>query len=629
LTRTLRAAGTAAVSARARAGEAAAAVATETLLNCYLREGGEWELVAAADAPELAHAGDTHIAVLPCPRRRATLLAGVRYLSATHRHRFRTPVQIAVGGRRPSAIAFDVLARMLSGELAGAEPDGGGRAGDFGEPPATGGPDASCALLRMRASVAAVTQFLEARDGEIDALWGPAPLGFADSEQALLLGHLLHPTPKSRTEMSAADVAAYSPELRASFQLHWLAVQRGAVEHDSATGTQAPQLAERMLRDDPDVDGLALDAALYGLGERVLVPAHPWELAHLREHDAAVAALLADGTIVDLGPLGSPVTPTSSVRTVHNARWPYGLKFSLHVRVTNSLRVTLPKELRRAVEAARLLQTEVGERAAQIAPALVMLQDPAYLAVRHEGRIVDGLSVLLRDNRWRAGSSHADVSALATLVQDHPYGGRSRLGQIVGVIAERTVRSEADVGRAWFARYCDVVVEPLVRLFVELGLCMEPHMQNVLLELDDGWPARSVYRDSQGYFHREAAHEDLAAIVPGLGEASESIFPEALADERLVYYAFLNNALGVVNALGVAGCCDERDLLGDLRALLERERMRGGRYPVTLLDRLLDDPRWPCKANLRTRLEYLDELTGDFASQSVYVTIPNPLRAVR
>ena len=29
-----------------------------------------------------------------------------------------------------------------------------------------------------------------------------------------------------------------------------------------------------------------------------------------------------------------------------------------------------------------------------------MLQDPAYLAVRHEGRLIDGLSVLLRDNRW-------------------------------------------------------------------------------------------------------------------------------------------------------------------------------------------------------------------------------------
>jgi spermidine-citrate ligase len=115
--------------------------------------------------------------------------------------------------------------------------------------------------------------------------------------------------------------------------------------------------------------------------------------------------------------------------------------------------------------------------------------------------------------------------------------------------------------------------------------------------------------------------------MPGVGEASESIFAEALADERLVYYPFLNNALGVINTLGVAGCIDERELLDDLRTLLERLRARGGRYPATLLDRLLDDPTWPCKANLLTRMNDLDELAGDFASQSVYVTIPNPLRA--
>ena len=37
--------------------------------------------------------------------------------------------------------------------------------------------------------------------------------------------------------------------------------------------------------------------------------------------------------------------------------------------------------------------------------------------------------------------------------------------------------------------------------------------------------------------------------------------------------------------------------------------------------------RWPCKANLRTRLNDMDELVGDIAEQSVYVTLPNPLRA--
>jgi siderophore synthetase component len=603
----------AAPRAMSRARRAAVDAATETLLNCYLREGGTWEAVPAADAPGLVAPGDTHLAVLWFRDPGATLLVGMRHLSATHRHRFRLPAMIAPTGGEPVAASLDAVAAILIHELAEVTDPGRSE------------PDPCALVARMRASVDAVSTFLELRDGEIDALWSADPTSFIASEQALLLGHILHPTPKSRSEMSDEQLRAYSPEAAARFALHWLAVAPGLVDHDSATGTPAPVLAERLLRDDPAVDDAALDAALADLGERVLLPVHPWELAYLREHDAIVAALLEDGALVDLGPLGSPVAPTTSVRTVYNPGWRWQLKFSLHVRVTNSRRVTLPKELRRAVEAARLLQTQIGARAAAIAPGFVMLQDPAYLAVRHGGELIDGLSVLLRDNRWR-GPSAVDVSALTTLCQDHPYGGRSRLGQIVAALAKRDGRSEPDVARDWFARYCEVVLVSLMRLFLELGLCMEPHQQNVLLELEDRWPARAIYRDSQGYFHREAAHADIAAIVPGIGKASESIFPETLADERLVYYPFLNNALGVVNALGVAGCVDEQLLLGDLRALLERERARGGRYPATLLDRLLDDATWPCKANLRTRLHDMDELTGDIATQSVYVRIRNPLR---
>ena len=605
---------------RSRARDAAVRASLESLLNCYMREGGACELVAASEMPRLAQPGDSHLAVLPFARSDTTLLVGVRYLSPTRRHRFRLPAQIASGSGDVADASFEAVATLLAGALAGTH--------------GAGAPDPTALLARVHASVDAVATFLAAREDEIDALWSAAPLSFAASEQALLLGHMLHPTPKSRSEMSEGDLRAYSPELAARFALHWLAVDAGLVEHDSATGTPAPQLAERLLREDPAVDGAALDAALADRGARVLIPVHPWELAHLRKHDAVVAALLADGAIFDLGPLGTPVAATTSVRTVQHPDWPWQLKFSLHVRVTNSQRVTLPKELRRAVEAARLLQTTVGERAATLAPGLVMLQDPAYLAVRHGGELIDGLSVLLRDNRWRGGGAPADVSAVTTLCQDHPYGGRSRLGAIVGAIAQREGRGEAEVARDWFGCYCDVVLVSLLRLFLDLGLCMEPHAQNVLLELDAGWPARAVYRDSQGYFHREAAHADMTAIVPGIGEASESIFPEALADERLVYYPFANNALGVINALGVAGVADERVLLGDLRTLLEREReraragSRGASYPATLLDRLLDDATWPCKANLRTRLHDLDELVGDIASQSVYVRIANPLHGI-
>lgn len=518
--------------------DAAALAATTTLLNCYLREGG----VASFDDGR---------AVFP----ELGVETELTYRSHTLHHRY--------GALN---IAPPELAKRISAKLApGTSPD--------------------ALLARVQASLAGVRSYVEARSDDLERLFAAAPLPFIDTDQALVLGHPLHPTPKGLS----GRLAKYAPELQPQFPLHWLSVAQEHVVHDSATGTPAPQIADALL-------GVSAESG------RILLPVHPWEAGFLAR---AAAPLFTSGAVIDLGPQGAPVTPTSSVRTVYNADWPYQLKCSLHARVTNSMRVTLPKELRRAVEAKRLEQTIVGEQARAAAPQLTVIHDPAYLSVPEH----DGFSVLFRENRF-----DGDVSALTVLCQDHPFGGRSRLANLAD-----------GREREWFQAYLEAVIVSLVRLYLDVGLTYEPHQQNTLLRLEDGLPAHALIRDSQGYFHREAAHADITAVLPGHGEAAESIFPEQLADERLVYYPFLNNALGVVDALGAGGGIDERTLLKDLRDVLARERKAGGRYPHTLLDRLLDDARWPCKANLRTRLHDMDELVGDISTQSVYVTIPNPL----
>jgi siderophore synthetase component len=565
-----------------RAREAAADAAAETLLNCYLREGGVWRPVLAADVPDLTEEGDTYLAVMPFPSERTMLLAAIRHLSPIHRHRFRLPVKVAMAGGTPWPVSLDTLAGMLADEL------GDTGLGDELSAPGSRGPDPTFLLSRVRQSVAAAGSFLRAREDEIDALWSSEPLSFIASEQASLLGDMAHPTTKSRWEMSPEEVEAYAPETAARFALRWVAVDPALVEHDSGAGADAPELTERLLRDDPAVDTAALDAALEGLGERVLLPVHPWEFEHLRDQ-ANVAALIDEGLVVDLGELGSEVTPTSSVRTVYNGDWPWQLTFSLHVRMTDDMPLARAQVLERAVDAARQLAGEVGEQAAEIAPQLVLLPDPAYLAVRHNGALV--LSVQLRENRWRSGSD-ADVSAVGILAQDHPYGGASRLAQIVARLAAEAGRSEEEVAREWFGRYLDVVVAPLVRLHLGLGLAIDADQQAMLLELDGGWPARAILRDGHGY------------LEPGAdaGAAIEALVP-----------------LGVINALGVAGFVSEQVLLGDLKALLERERERGGRYPATLLDRVLNEPTWRCEAPLRRRLEDKDDL---------FITIANPLHGL-
>jgi siderophore synthetase component len=277
------------------------------------------------------------------------------------------------------------------------------------------------------------------------------------------------------------------------------------------------------------------------------------------------------------------------VRTVYNGDWPWQLTFSLHVRITDDMPLASTQPLERGVDAARQLAGDVGEQAAQIAPALVLLSDPAYLAVRHDGELL--LSVQLRENRWRSDSD-ADVSAVGILAQDHPYGGASRLAQIVARLAAEAGRGEEEVAREWFGRYLDVVIAPLVRLHLGVGLAIDGDQQTMLLELEDGWPARAVLRESHGY------------LEPGAdaGAAIEAFVP-----------------LAVINALGVAGLVAEQVLLGDLKELLERERDRGGRYPTTLLDRLLDEPTWRCDAPLRRRLE---------DREGLFATIVNPLHGL-
>ena len=567
--------------------EAAVSAAVEALLNCYTREGGEWRPVPAASVPEFAREGDEFVAVLPFPDERTAVLAGVRHLSPTHRHRFRTPAHVAMAGGKPWAVSIDTLMGMLADELGATLYD------DDISAAGTRGPDPTFLLSRVRQHIAALGAFLDDRADDIDRLWSADPLSFVDSEQAGLLGNMAHPGAKSRWELDPAQTSAYAPEAQARFALRWLAVDPALVQSDSAGDATAAELTERLLRDDPAVDGGALDAALADLGDRVLLPVHPWELEHLRGQKV-FSGLLADGRIVELGAMGSDVAPTASLATVYNAAWPWQLTFGLHVRLADDLQIASAQELQRAVDSARELA------AAEPAAGLTLLQDPAYLTVLVDGKPVEGLSVQLRENRWRAGSD-ADVSAVEVLVQDHPFGGSSRLGQIVARLAQESGRPPADVAREWFARYAEVAIVPLLRLYAERGLSIQTDQRDTLLELEGGWPVRAVLRDAHAALVGQAAHDDIAVGGAGIGEGP-----------------FLDNALAVINALGVAGAIDEIELLADLKALLQREHDRAD-DAATLLHRLLSAPTWPCRAQMRTRLN----------EEATYIQIPNPLHGVR
>ncbi|NEE08127.1 iron transporter [Streptomyces sp. SID7499] len=601
----------------------AQAAAVENLLRCWARE---------TDQP--APADD--ILRIPLPASGTALLAPVRYWSPTGWHRFGPPRLADAPDHAPSADAVTIAA-LFTRETSSDGSDIGPAQASL--PTGTPSPAATAGFTDGAGLVAGVADSLRRVAGFVTARReAPAegPDLFLSAEQALVLGHPLHPCPKSREGLSDAEALLYSPELHGSFPLHWMAVAPSVLATDSSWTERgrpvaAPRLAARLVGTAPSFpDGYAL------------LPLHPWQ-AHELRHRAEAAALLDAGLLRDLGTHGPSWHPTSSVRTVYRSHAPAMLKLSLSLRITNSRRENLRKELHRGVEVHRLLRSGLARQWRAVHPGFDIVRDPAWLAVdTPDGVPVPGLDVVIRHNPFTPSD---DVSCVAGLLSPRPCSStlvdgaqgrtakqgpvlRSRLAEVVTRLARRTGRPRGAVAAEWFLRYLAHVVRPVLWLDGEAGIALEAHQQNTLLLLDpDGWPTGGRYRDNQGYYFRESRRAELDARLPGIGERSDTFVRDEVTDERLAYYLAVNNVLGLIGAFGAQGLADEWLLLAAFRRFLGDVASGPAALRTSLPARLLDSPVLRCKANLLTRLHGLDELVGPVDTQSVYVTIANPLHS--
>src|SRR6266511_2734347 len=74
-----------------------------------------------------------------------------------------------------------------------------------------------------------------------------------------------------------------------------------------------------------------------------------------------------------------------------------------------------------------------------------------------------------------------------------------------------------------------LVADPLLWLDGARGIALEAHQQNVVVELEGGWPAGCRYRDNQGYYFKASRAERLRALLPDLNRSSDTICDDAVA----------------------------------------------------------------------------------------------------
>lgn len=548
--------------------------ATKRLLNAFLREtGGD-----PPAGPRLR---------VPLPASGCVLLGSIRRRSVLGHHDYGDEFRVQrVDSDTAQPLGHDELVALLLTEVAALAP------GTAGEP--SDGPARTAELAaQIDNSVARTTRYLQcARPPRPPATDPWALTRYA--EQSLLFGHPFHPTPKSAEGFGADDLAAYAPELGASFRLHYLAVAPELLVEDRVA--PAPW-------DPPEVEHQA--RRLLGPGrDPALLPVHPWQARYLRGTEP-FAALVAEGAVVPLGPLGPTVYPTSSVRTVCDPAFATAWKLPLHVRITNFVRNNPPEHARRAADAGRVV---AALRSGWTHPGFAVLLETGYRTVDAPALAAD-LTVLYRENPFATRPEAPQV--VAGLLEEGADGAEPAL---IGYVRRALCRPDgplpaADAGR-WLRRYLEISLRPLLAVFCSDGISLEAHVQNSLLHLEDGWPARFYVRDMEGT--SVSRQRRAAQVVPA---DSPLLVDDAEAWLRLRYYVLTNHVGHLVHVLGRHSDLGESGLWRVVRELLRSAP------PDRYRDELLSAPVLPAKANLISRFAGRGE-------RPLYVDIPNPMREV-
>nr|BFF25794.1 hypothetical protein GCM10025732_37590 [Glycomyces mayteni] len=269
-------------------------------------------------------------------------------------------------------------------------------------------------------------------------LWAAAAAEHPDPsvwfEQAVLLGHPVHPLARSRGELTDDEIRAYAPEHRARIDL-------GLYARDDLS--EPPQW-------------LSL------CGPRGQLPVHPWQAA--RHGLTGPARVFTDAA------------PLMSLRTI--ATGELQIKTAVDLQLTSAVRHVSPA----AVHNGPLLSRRLTAPAA--AHGIAILPERAAATVGPDGEPRPWLAAVVRPAPHVIG--HPRAVPLAALAETCPSDGRPIAVAFTG-----------DDPKAWWEAFVAVALAPL-RLFADTGVALEAHGQNTLASFTGDRPAALVYRDFGG-----------------------------------------------------------------------------------------------------------------------------------
>lgn len=476
-------------------------------------------------------------------------------------------------------------------------------------------------LDRITDSVHNIEAAILLRETDLAALYKNDSIDFKDAEQALIIGHTFHPHPKNRDEFSEEDYKRYSPEAAGDFNLHWFMVHADITHQMTSKNFDHREWnKEVFLKENSDTEAFK-ELTAEGF---IPYPVHPWQKNILLKMPV-IKEYIAEGLIVDMGVsefMEEKWYPTSSLRSIYNETSPYMLKFSLSVRLTNSIRHMLPVEVVRGLQVVDVFSTPKGQAFLKSYPDFHILFEPAFLAlVDRDKKILNETIISLRLNPFVNHSSQKLV--LATLTQDNPLEGMGLIGHQIRRFSDKNKKSMEVGAKTWFAKFLEVAVKPLMMAQANYGILLGAHQQNLILEIKDDMPKASYFRDCHGTGYSQTGFDLFSKEVELMTIENGNILDEKNGNALFAYYLVINTVFNTISTIAKDAQISEEQLMTMFREELFNWRASGVK-DSTCFDYLLDNPKLLQKGNFLCSFVNMNENTTD-NPLGIYNAFPNPI----
>jgi siderophore synthetase component len=173
----------------------------------------------------------------------------------------------------------------------------------------------------------------------------------------------------------------------------------------------------------------------------------------------------------------------------------------------------------------------------------------------------------------------------------------------------------------WFSAYVEQLLPPLLFCFFEQGLVFEPHLQNILIGLRDGFPVQVFLRDfDNGKVVRDWFDAKHFEGVP-TRVRDELTYETQQAWSSFNYCLMVNHLAEAIYSIAGSDEALELRLWGVIReSLLSYQTRFGTERSREKIAHLISAASLPAKANLLTRfLKKPDRKAG-------YLPVPNPMQ---